>query len=441
VTLATRPLLRLFTLCILYVAQGIPYGFVTVTFAAYMAEQGLSVAAIGTLTAMSVLPWTFKWVWGPIIDRWGIPSMGRRRPWILLAQGGMIITVAAMAFVPDPTNTLTLLGWLILIHNCFNSLQDVSVDALAVDLLRESERGRVSGLMYGSKYIGIFLGGAVLSRVLTSSDLTMTFVVQVAMLMAIFLVPLLLRERPGERLLPWTRGKAAAVTIERAAHSMGEIFRSLLRAFSLRSTIVGAVIGVFIFVASGLLGPITQVLLIQDLEWTRTDYTDITGGIGILFGLAGAMGGGFLADLIGARRLTAIACGLLAAMYLAFGLASPESGVLGVDWAARWFVTAYILAGEFLTSLLSVALFAIYLNISWPKVAATQFTAYMALLNLSTTIGLKVSGVLDTNLSTATIFMLAGAFQAAIILLLPLIDLSQTRRVLPDAGPDPVPVP
>ncbi len=406
-----------------------------------MAEQGLSVAAIGTLTAMSVLPWTFKWVWGPIIDRWGIPSMGLRRPWILLAQGGMIITVAAMAFVPDPTHKLALLGWLILVHNCFNSLQDVSVDALAVDLLRESERGRVSGLMYGSKYFGIFLGGAVLSRVLTASDLTTTFIVQVAMLGAIFMVPLLLRERPGERLLPWTTGKAAAATLERTARSAREVLRNLLRAFSLRSTILGALVGIFAFLASGMLGPITQVLLIQDLGWTRTDYTDITGGIGVFFGLAGAVGGGFLADLIGARRLAAIACGMLAIMYVAFGLASPESSVLGVDWTARWFVTAYILSGEFLGSLLSVSLFAIYLNISWPKVAATQFTAYMALLNLSTTIGLKVSGVLDANFSTPMLFLLAGAVQAAVIFLLPLIDLSQTRRVLVDSGPDPIPVP
>ena len=161
----------------------------------------------------------------------------------------------------------------------------------------------------------------------------------------------------------------------------------------------------------------------------------------MFFGLAGAVGGGFLADLIGARRLAAIACGMLAIMYVAFGLASPESSVLGVDWTARWFVTAYILSGEFLGSLLSVSLFAIYLNISWPKVAATQFTAYMALLNLSTTIGLKVSGVLDANFSTPMLFLLAGAVQAAVIFLLPLIDLSQTRRVLVDSGPDPIPVP
>ena len=69
----------------------------TITFVAYLAEQGKTVEAIGTLTAMSTLPWTFKWVWGPFIDRFGIPSMGRRRPWILAAQLGMTLSILGMS--------------------------------------------------------------------------------------------------------------------------------------------------------------------------------------------------------------------------------------------------------------------------------------------------------------------------------------------------------
>ena len=106
--------------------------------------------------------------------------MGRRRPWILAAQFGMTITILAMSFVPDPPSHLILIGWLVFLHNIFNSLQDVSVDALAVDLLRESERGRVNGFMYGSKYFGMFLGGAFLSRMVTDEGLGFAFSIQVA---------------------------------------------------------------------------------------------------------------------------------------------------------------------------------------------------------------------------------------------------------------------
>ena len=298
--LTDRPLLRLFTLCILYVAQGIPYGFVSVTLAAYLAEQGMSVGEIGTLVAMGTLPWTFKWVWGPMIDRFGIPSMGRRRPWILLAQCGMIVTIAIMALVPSMTESLVLIGWMVFAHNVFNSLQDVSVDALAVDLLREEERGRVSGFMYGAKYFGMFLGGAVLSRVLEYGGLSSVFFWQTMMLTGILLLPLLLRERAGERLLPWTRGSVQLKQSEQLSSSAMLLFRRLARAFSLRSTIFAGIIGLTMFIASGALGPVMQVLLLQDLGWDRVALTDIDGGYGVFLGIVGAVSGGILADVFGA---------------------------------------------------------------------------------------------------------------------------------------------
>ncbi len=416
----------------LYVAQGIPYGFVTVTLAAYLAERGFDAGAIGALAAAGTLPWTFKWVWGPMIDRFGIPSMGRRRPWILLAQTGMILSILAMALIPSITDHLALLGWMIFVHNIFNSLQDVSVDALAVDLLREEERGRVSGLMYGSKFIGTLIGGAVLSRVLTAGGLNGVFVWQVVILACIMLLPLLLRERPGERLLPWTSGSTQLKPSESLSDSVEVLFRRLGRAFSLRSTVIAGLIGLGMFIANGALGPVLQVFYQEDLGWARTDYTDISGGWGVFMGLAGAMGGGFLADRFGAKRIIAVGTIGLGVCYLAFGAMSPD--VVGAGWFAwssKGAMTVFILAEGLLVSLATVGLFSMYMTVSWPIVAGTQFTAYMAFLNLSTTIGQSLAGVVG-DFDLVLLGFALGAFQILLILLLPLIDVHQTRRVLGD---------
>ncbi len=428
--LTDRPLLRLLTLCILYVAQGIPYGFVTVTFASYLAERGDTVAAIGAVTALSTLPWTFKWVWGPIIDRWGVPSMGRRRPWILVSQLGMTLSILVMAFVPDPALHLPLIGWLVFGHNIFNSLQDVSVDALAVDLLRESERGRVNGLMYGSKYLGIFLGGAFLSRMVNEDGLGVAFMIQVMMLGGIMLFPLLIRERAGEKLLPWTRGSSQLPKEHQLAKSVLQLFGFLKRAFSLRSTLLAGAIGLTIFIAGGILSPITNVMFIQEHGWTRTDFTDISGGYGVFFGLAGAIGGGFLADKFGAKRMAAIGCIVLALSYAIFGLSSPESPIFWFDWSHKEIIVTYVLTDTFFSSLISASLFAMYMTVSWPRIAATQFTAYMAILNLSTVIGLKSSGYLYENVPVEFIFIGAGILQLVVICIFPFIDVHQARRVL-----------
>ena len=70
-----------------------------------------------------------------------------------------------------------------------------------------------------------------------------------------------------------------------------------------------------------------------------------------------------------------------------------------------------------------------YITISWPVVAATQFTAYMAILNLSTVIGQWTTGQF-ARLDVATVFFIFAGVQIAVIALLPLIDVHQTRRVL-----------
>ena len=81
-------------------------------------------------------------------------------------------------------------------------------------------------------------------------------------------------------------------------------------------------------------------------------------------------------------------------------------------------------------ALISVGLFALYMDISWPRVAATQFTAYMALLNLSTTLGHKFAGVMDGVWDIPQTYALAGVVQIVVIGLLLRMDTGQTRREL-----------
>jgi PAT family beta-lactamase induction signal transducer AmpG len=129
--LSDSPKTKLGTLCALYVAQGIPWGFVVITLAAHittvLADQGKSdvevATAVANVIALSVLPWSLKFLWGPLIDRFNYPAMGKRRPWILVAQAMMALTIGAMIFIGDIASNIALLGTMVLIHNIFNSLQ------------------------------------------------------------------------------------------------------------------------------------------------------------------------------------------------------------------------------------------------------------------------------------------------------------------------------
>ncbi len=428
-TLAGNPRLRLAVLCALYAAQGIPYGFVVYTLAAHLAAAGRGVEAIGSVLSLGMLPWAFKWAFGPLVDRFGIAAMGRRRPWILLAQAGMIASILAMALLPDPAAALGTLGALILVHNLFNALQDVAVDALAVDLLAERERGRANGLMYGSKYLGTSVGAAGLGMLVGPMGMPATLLVQAALLGAIMLLPLFIRERAGERLLPWSRGQASPAERAEEVPSLAALWGSLLGAMRLRSSLLAVLVAVLALLPSGLLSPVANVLFISELGWSREEYLAITGGIGVWAGLAGAIGGGFLADLVGPRKLAAASATLLAAAMGTFTLLEPW-------WADRVAMAAYLVGESLLLAVLNVSLFALFMSVACPRVAATQFTAYMALLNLSTTIGLRLAGPFDEWLSVREIYLAAGGLQLLLVLVLPFIDPGEARRRLEGRTPE-----
>ena len=103
--------LRFTTLCLLYVCQGLPIGIFQVALPAWFAAEGLSMAEIGGFIAIVFLPWGFKLLAGPVMDRFAFPAMGRRRPWILLAQMGIISSFLLIALLsPDPKESYYLLA-------------------------------------------------------------------------------------------------------------------------------------------------------------------------------------------------------------------------------------------------------------------------------------------------------------------------------------------
>jgi len=223
----------------------IPSYFMTVALASHLTEKGMTVGETGWLLAMSTLPWTFKLFWAPVIDSVTIGSMGRRRPWILLAQLMMAVTMIALVLIGNASEELTLLGWLFFIHNCFASLQDVSTDALAIDILAVDERGRVNGMMWASKILGVGFGSAAMGTLLARTNLEVTVMAQTAMILIIMMLPLWFRERPGEKRFPWSRSQVKPVAASPEIASVRNpihVLSNLLRGYSLPATAVAAIV-------------------------------------------------------------------------------------------------------------------------------------------------------------------------------------------------------
>ncbi len=409
-TLATRPLLRLAFCCTIYVAQGIPYGFVTVALAAWVATHGGGEQAVGTIIALAVLPWSLKWAWGPVVDSGLFHSLGRRRPWLLLAQAMMIVTALLLLVAGNDT---VLLGWLVLVHNIFVALQDVSIDALAVDMLEGNQRERASGMMYGSSYVGTMLGGAGLGLVMARLGLPTAILTMAAIQGVMFGVVLALRERPGDRFLPGfggsrDQGASAAPAGLAPLALLGNLAVAMVRPAALR-TGLGAVL---MKVLPALLYVTMTVFMLKHLGWSEARFAEVSGGWGNLLGLLAAIVAGFLAAYIGPKTTAVAANSVLASSWILLA-ARPAW------WENE--ITIYLWFGiqEACLAFMSVSLFALFMRVSTPAVAATQFTASMALMNLATSYGSWFAGPVSAWLDAPTAFLAAGLLQPLGAILLP----------------------
>ena len=378
---------RLLALCGLYVAQGVPWGFMLITLPSYLAyHYQVGDDEIGQLKAIILIPWSFKLIWAPIMDSFTFRPMGRRRPWIIGAELMMALSLLGFIGVGDPSEKIAFILTMYFLHNCFASLQDVCTDALAVDILPRREHGQTNGLMWGSKLVGKGIGAWGLSHVLNWGGLEACVAVQVALLLGIVMIPLLLVERPGERRFPWSPGEAQDLEVASVRRPL-EVATSYLRAFSLKTTLVFVLFTLAWSVGSGINEVVTNTLYTQWLEprWTDTEFSTVTGLYSTPLIILGAILGGLLGDRFGPRKILCVGLG-------GYGLAALIFGALPGMWNTTWFAAAYVLSYETLSAIAAVGFLAIGMRVSWTKSAAIVFTTYMTLSNVSHVIGNWLAG-------------------------------------------------
>jgi PAT family beta-lactamase induction signal transducer AmpG len=427
-TLAQSPRLRLVTFSALYLVQGIPTGFITITLAARLAEQGYSAGAVAALMTINYVPWGIKVLYGPWLDRHQYADMGRRRPWILGAQGGMLVSLSVLLAVPGVSSVgLVPIGVIIFVYNLFGALQDVATDALAVDLLAPDERGFVSGAMWSSKIGGIGIGGAGMSLVLNQYGWRPAITVQLVLLLMAVGFPLLIRERSEDQYwaLPSGPVPPSADAADTASHqSVRDVVAQLADTFRRPVASILALLALLAAVPTRMMVTYGPVFTVQQFGWTDAGYSQFAGGPALLAGAVGAVLGGWVADRFGRRRMAAAAAVGIIATFLAFAMSQPWWSVSGV-------VIVFLLTGMFFDMSLRMSLQAIYMTTTRDAVAATQFTIYMTLGNMSNVVGSALITPLDALFEARSIFLCA-----AVLGVVPLVLLRWLPPIpTPDADP------
>jgi PAT family beta-lactamase induction signal transducer AmpG len=411
---------RLGALAALYFCQGLPDGLLFVAVPAWLAERGVPATAIGEYIALILLPWSFKLVNGPIMDRWSFLAMGRRRPWVLLSQFAILGTLLSMLALPDPVAALGVLTAAAFAVNFSASFQDVAIDGMAIDILPEEEQARANGIMWGSKTIGISAGAGLNGLLIARWGFDAAIIGTAALVGLIMIAPLLLRERPGERLLPWTAGQASATARRLQEHDWRRLALDLWKALRRAASLIFILMTFLALMVYGLDTAALPVMTVQELGWAQEDYTGFNTLAGVIAGLVGMTLGGPLIDRFGTLRSLATALLLTAGVHAAMAWLAPL-------WPDRTVIHGYMVTYGILYVLMSVALYATAMRLCEKHVSATQFAIYMSFVNLGTSAGAGILGRLRGVDGYPFIFFVMAAGSVAAMLLALAVARFETR--------------
>lgn len=400
--LAEHRTARFAAIILLYFLQGVPLGLVLVALPGWLAENGASPIAIGGFVGIAMLPWSTKLFNGLVMDRFTFKPMGRRRGWILLAQALMVVALLAMALTaPGAGDIAALTGFCFVLNVCV-TFSDVAVDGMTVDIVPEAERTAINSLMFASQALGVAACSFIAGQLLSSGSMTNTALVLAAVVASASIFVALFRERAGERLLPWTKGKASRECEERQHTAWWPILSGVVRSVIAPRTILFLLATGCAQAAFAFIDAVNPTLAVQQLGWSSEGYASF----GAMLNLVAAGLALFVPILLvrwfGLRRT-------VIGHFLALAVLAMVAGATYAGWHDDGMFMALTLSLYVLSVLHTVVLIVWAMRISNPAIAASQFALFMAVPNLSRSMMAGNSGLLVEGAGYAmTYYVVAG---------------------------------
>ncbi|NGX17203.1 MFS transporter [Wenzhouxiangella sp. XN24] len=392
----------------MYFAQGIPQGFLSIAIPAWLASLGVSAGDIASYLAVIVLPWAFKLVAGPFMDRFEFLPMGRRRPWVLGAQLGLTLSFLALTLVRQPDEQMGLLMLIGVLINSFAATQDVAVDGMAIDLTPVNEQGRLNAFMSFGKAIGWAGTAAVSGVLLATAGMAVTALVASAVSGVLLLAFVFVLERPGERVLPWSAGKAGS------RHQPGNSFRAVFAGLNAvlwtRASVVVMAIMLFDGLVSGYGHALMPVAAVNLFGYTAPQWSQLVAIMGLV-GAVAALSLGPMIDRFGVKRMLILTTAVVGVH--AFMLAQTQ-----FMWENSAYIRVMLSAWVLMSPVVMVCVIALAMTVCSSAASATQFAIYMSTANLGAAAGSKLFGLLSERSDYAEIYMLLGALIVVLLFIM-----------------------
>lgn len=361
-------------------AAGLPLLLVLGTLSFRLREAGIDRTTIGYLSWVG-LAYAFKWVWSPLVDRLPLPVatrlLGRRRSWLLLAQGVVMAGLAGMALV-DPRDALGPMVWCALLVAFGSATQDIALDAFRIESA-DADRQAALAATYQTGYrLAMIWAGAGVLWIAARAEAAGVDGYQLGAWRAAYLamaasmlvgsITVLLSPEPDPRPLPpaqsamdWLRGAVL------------EPFADFIARYRWQAALILALIAVY-RISDVVMGIMANPFYV-DMGYTKDEVAAVTKVFGVIMTLAGAFVGGVLSMRLGVMRVLMLGAVLSAASNLLFAwLASRGHDITGL--------VAVVSADNLAGGIASAAFIAYLSSLTNVQYSATQYALFSSMMLL-----------------------------------------------------------
>jgi PAT family beta-lactamase induction signal transducer AmpG len=368
-------------------SSGLPLALTFGTLSLWLAEVGVSKTTIGLFALMGA-PYTFKFLWAPIVDQMPIPyvtrRLGRRRGWAIVTQLALMVTIAALG-ATNPAAHAGVTAVLALLVALWSATQDIVIDAYRVEILEERQFGAGAATIVLGYRIGMLVSGAGALYLATYVGWLVTYGLMAA-LMTVGIVTVLLNPEPkvhktresGEqekRIIAYL--EANRQPPGKRALALAWIHRAVISPFaefvSRRGWLV-ILLFILLYKFGDALAGVMGNPFYLEIGFTKIQIASITKAFGLAATIIGGVIGGIIVDRMGILR-SLFVCGILQMlsnlMFAVLAMVGNDPGMLSLT-----------IAIENLSGGMATAAFVAYLsslcNVAYTATQYALLTSFMA---------------------------------------------------------------
>ncbi len=388
------------TLLLLGFGSGLPFLLVGYTLSTWLRDTGVALSAIGLVSYASFF-YVLKFLWAPLIDRYPLPFLGRRKGWLAISQIILIGALISMALL-GPTSSLALFVVLAGLVAFAGATQDIVVDAYRIEIAPVKSQAALAAAYILGYRIALILSGAIALYLAELVGWTNAYLTMAACMLLPLIAGLLSKEPDPTN----------ALSI-REIHLRDAFLKPFQEFFSRNGVLLAlallAFVGLF-KLPDQMIGVLAGPFYL-DSGYTKADIATVSKLYGVWIGIAGAFLGGICVAAFNIRHVLVVAAIAVAVSNLAYLL-------MAVHPAETWAFFATISADNLSQGFAGVVLVAFMSGLTDRNFTATQYALLASLANLPGKFIGGVSGYIVEATDYQTFFILSTFSVVPTLLLL-----------------------